>query len=88
MQIWLKERQLTKYCAKRDAAIRDAIKLKKGPEEIEKIDQGWEYDVRSTGEDLDALKSSKLLRKANKCDIPHPSGEPVLGYGERGIFLS
>ena len=86
MVIWLKERQLARYCSQRDDKVRKAVKLKKSHEEIETIYQNWEFDVRSTAEEIDALKSKQLLLKANKYDIPHPDRDSRNNYWEQGHY--
>ena len=86
MILWLAEFKLGRYRARRDAEIRKARNLKKTADEIDGIVRDWEYDIRSTEEEIDFSKSSRLIRKANKCDIPHPDREPLHNYWETGHY--
>lgn len=71
-ELWRKNRELDRVTKLHDKVIRKAVKEKKSSEEIEALISGRMAETDYIGEEIKALVSSKLIRKAESLFLPVP----------------
>lgn len=79
-------KRVASWSAERDAEIRAAVKQKKSREDIEDIGRNWEYDICSTEDEIEEMRSSHLIALATKYDVPIPSSSDLAEYWERSNY--
>ncbi|OGO05678.1 MAG: hypothetical protein A2Z76_04615 [Chloroflexi bacterium RBG_13_56_8b] len=71
--LWKKNRELDRVTRLHSKAIKKAIKEKKSSEEIEALRSEMFADIDPIDEEIKALVSGKLIRKAESLFLPIPS---------------